>query len=303
MRQESLGNAPIRLGIIGLSDGNGHPYSWSAIFNGYDVEAMRQCPYPVIPEYLAKQTFPEDCIPNVKVTHIWTQERKISEDVADASRIEYIVDHYTDMIGEVDAILLARDDVHTHLSMSIPFLEAGLPVYIDKPIATNLKILDEILTYEQYPGQIFSCSALRFAKEFKIDDSELTQLGDIQYVEATIGKDWEKYGVHIIEPVLHLLKLSTDDCDVQAIDLDDKRIVIARWKNTVAKFSTLGKLPGPVVIRLYGTKGMKELYFRDTYFAFKQALQAFVDGIRQRRYMITHREMRDVVSIIERGML
>lgn len=303
MSQKSLENTLIRLGIIGLSDGNGHPYSWSAIFNGYDAEVMRHCPYPVIPEYLAKQTFPEDGIPNAKVTHIWTQDKIISEDVAGASKIEYIVDNYTDMIGEVDAILLARDDVQTHLSMSIPFLEAGLPVYIDKPIATNLKMLDEILTYEKYPGQIFSCSALRFAKEFKLDESELTQLGDIQYVEATIGKDWAKYGVHIIEPVLHLLKLSTEDCDVQTIDLQDKRIVIVKWKNMVAKFSTLGKLPGPVVIRLYGTKGMKELCFRDTYFAFKQALQAFIDGIRQKRYMITHCEMRSVVSIIERGML
>jgi hypothetical protein len=26
----------VRLGIIGASPGNGHPYSWSAFFNGYD---------------------------------------------------------------------------------------------------------------------------------------------------------------------------------------------------------------------------------------------------------------------------
>jgi hypothetical protein len=28
----------IKLGIIGASKGNGHPYSWSAIFNGYDAQ-------------------------------------------------------------------------------------------------------------------------------------------------------------------------------------------------------------------------------------------------------------------------
>ena len=28
----------IRLGIIGMTEGNGHPYSWSAIFNGYNPE-------------------------------------------------------------------------------------------------------------------------------------------------------------------------------------------------------------------------------------------------------------------------
>ena len=30
----------IRLGMIGMNDGNGHPYSWSAIFNGYDPIEM-----------------------------------------------------------------------------------------------------------------------------------------------------------------------------------------------------------------------------------------------------------------------
>ena len=26
----------LRIGVIGLSEGNGHPYSWSAIINGFD---------------------------------------------------------------------------------------------------------------------------------------------------------------------------------------------------------------------------------------------------------------------------
>ena len=30
----------IRLGVIGMTEGNGHPYSWSAILNGYDRERM-----------------------------------------------------------------------------------------------------------------------------------------------------------------------------------------------------------------------------------------------------------------------
>ena len=40
----------IKLGIIGMSDGNGHPYSWSAIFNGYNRDEMQKCTFPVIPE-------------------------------------------------------------------------------------------------------------------------------------------------------------------------------------------------------------------------------------------------------------
>ena len=35
----------IRLAMLGMVDGNGHPYSWSAIFNGYHREAMADCPF------------------------------------------------------------------------------------------------------------------------------------------------------------------------------------------------------------------------------------------------------------------
>ena len=69
----------LKLGIIGTSKGNGHPYSWSAIFNGYDPKYMKNCPYPVIYDYLSKQKFPEDNIKGASVTHIWTQNKKISE--------------------------------------------------------------------------------------------------------------------------------------------------------------------------------------------------------------------------------
>ena len=30
----------IRLAMLGMVDGNGHPYLWSAIFNGYDPDEM-----------------------------------------------------------------------------------------------------------------------------------------------------------------------------------------------------------------------------------------------------------------------
>ena len=37
----------LRLGVVGLSEGNGHPYSWSAIFNGCDMTYMKACGFPV----------------------------------------------------------------------------------------------------------------------------------------------------------------------------------------------------------------------------------------------------------------
>ena len=45
----------INLAMLGMVEGDGHPYSWSAIINGYNKEYMKDCPYPVIPKYLDQQ--------------------------------------------------------------------------------------------------------------------------------------------------------------------------------------------------------------------------------------------------------
>ena len=125
----------IRLAMLGMVDGNGHPYSWSAIINGrYDARTMADCGFPVIPQYLAKQDPATMRLEGVLVTHIWTQDRKISEHVAAASLINNIVEDPRQMIGKVDAVILARDDGENHLHMAKPFMEAGVPMLIDKPL-------------------------------------------------------------------------------------------------------------------------------------------------------------------------
>ena len=45
-------DAELRFAMLGMIDGNGHPWSWSAIVNGYRPEKLGPCPYPVIPQYL-----------------------------------------------------------------------------------------------------------------------------------------------------------------------------------------------------------------------------------------------------------
>ena len=49
-------NKKIKLAMLGMTEGNGHPYSWSIIINGrYNAEALAQCPYAAIIDYISKQ--------------------------------------------------------------------------------------------------------------------------------------------------------------------------------------------------------------------------------------------------------
>lgn len=288
----------LKLGIVGLSDGNGHPYSWSAIFNGCDMSYMKDCGFPVIPEYLSKQKFPDDCIRGARVTHIWTQDRAISEHVAKASLIPHVVTRMEDMIGGVDAVLLARDDPEKHYTMARPFIEAGLPIYVDKPLARNIKEAEEIYALEQYPGQVFTCSALAYSDGL----SRIGDIGEIRHISAFVIKDWKKYAIHVVEPALHLFDWSTPIQSDSVISNSTNKIVSLTWANGMTTtFTTLYGTQCGFRIQVFGTKDVAEVDFGGTFFMFRNALQNFVEIVRGERENQSRDITMKVMDILERG--
>lgn len=291
----------LRFGMIGLNDGNGHPYSWSAICNGYNPEFMSSCPFPIIPAYLDKQKFPEAAISRAKVTHVWTQDFKLSEHIAASTYIPNIVSNPNEMLGSVDAILLARDDYENHVEMSRPILKAGIPIYIDKPISCDLQSLEEIYKEQKYEGQIFSCTALAYADEFILSKEERKSLGKISHVCATTIKDWNKYGVHIIEPTLRILETKNNPLAVSSMHAGGKSVVVVEWEEFSATFTALGDSKGNISIKIFGNSGFKELIFTDAFNAFKNAINGFIDGIIEKKTMTDKSHLERVVQLIERG--
>lgn len=270
----------LRLGVIGMSEGNGHPYSWSAICNGYNKEVMAGCPFPVIPEYLSQESFPAARIPNVQVTHIWTQDKKLSKHIAQASLIEHVVKKSEDMIGEIDAVLLARDDAENHLEMARPFLVAGVPIYIDKPLATKVRIAQKLYALQKYSGQLFTCSALRYAPELMLSDDQKREIGQIKKITAQISKDWLKYGVHIIEPVIKMLDSRDEITKKKCTKHGEKVVVSVVWKSGIqTDFTTYGTVSVPITISINGSLATKTLEFTHTFRAFKNALTAFISRL------------------------
>lgn len=296
--------ARLRLGVIGLSEGNGHPYSWSAICNGYVPEAMETCGFPVIPRYLEKRHFPDDAIPDVKVTHVWTQDPIVSAHLARAALIPNVCSKADDMFDEVDGILLARDDAETHFDFAAPFLDAGLPIYIDKPIALSLAEMERIYARQQYPGQVFTCSALRYAEELRLDEAAREEIGALRAIHAVTPKGWNQYAVHVIEPALALIGDQGAIAEGVAVHADGGGAELAvRWESGMrAHFAAMGsRISCPLGLRVMGERGWRDLFFRDTFSAFRAALADFVGGIRCRDVRTSPEFVHRVVDLIERG--
>ncbi len=294
--------ADIKLGIIGLSEGNGHPYSWSAIFNGYDANTIDECPFAAIPGYLKAQQFPRDAIDGFRVTHVWTQDRKVSEHIARCVSIEHVVNEAQEMLGHIDALLLARDDAEHHYDFAKPFIDAGLPIYIDKPIATTVKNLDRLYQSMQYDWQIFSCSALRFAKELQLTQAELETLGPIRHVKLSVPKSFDKYMIHTIDPLLSLLGDQGEIKDSSTFIKEDFHQLSLQWHSGLsASLTAYGALHSPIEMTLFAKNKTITLTFADAFNAFKGALWQFCQSIQTKKCAMDWALTRRMVETIEAG--
>lgn len=192
--------------MVGMVAENGHPYSWSAIINGYDPAEMSRCPYPTIPEYLRQQPSVAFGIPGVRVTHIWCDDPDDARRVSRSSRIPHVVKESTDVIGKVDAVCIPTDIGGEHLERARPFVEAGVPVFIDKPLTDRETDLAQFVSWMQGGKPIMSSSALRYAREYEECRSRLSNIGDLRVITMTMVKSWERYGMHALEGVYPFLQ-------------------------------------------------------------------------------------------------
>ncbi len=189
----------IKLGLIGLSPANGHPYSFSAIINGFDDAGMKASGWDGIYNYLKQADPAEIGFDNAVISHVWTQDPEITRSICRASNIAHAVSAAQDMIGHVDGVILARDDYQAHMDMAKPFLEAGLFVFIDKPLTLDTEELAWFTPYLK-SGKLMSCSGLRYATELDVlRGNPAANIGELRAIQCGVINGWEKYGIHMLD--------------------------------------------------------------------------------------------------------
>lgn len=271
----------IRIGIAGKVDDDDHPYSWSAIFNGYDAGAMREFAHPVISRYLAAQSQDDFGVEGAHVTHIWCDDRGDAEKISVASKIPNIVEHAVDLIGKVDAVLIPTDIGDQHVERAGPFVEAGIPLFIDKPLCDNAADLAIFRAWIAQGRPIVSCSAMRYAVEFEQLRTRLAELGELRLVTIAMAKSWRRYGIHALEAIYPFFEPGGWTSVVNT-GRNDIHIVHLRHRSGVDALVTLKPdlFGGFGVLHLYGTTGHLTAQFTDSFSAFKRQLVGFVNYLR-----------------------
>ena len=203
----------IRIGMVGLG-----PYSHAMMY----TEPLNHPDYP-----------PRT---NMRVTAVWGKEdgyrssyigtdEQIEQKVRNLSSymsidkftkelgVEHVVMHPEDMLGKVDAVFIT--DPEDSLNLARPFLEAGIPVFLNRPIAWNVREISEILRLaKENDSPLVTGSCVPWMQEIQVVAHRTKDCMDsIQqyYVEGS-GANFCSYFSHIIETALKLVPGRIERC-------------------------------------------------------------------------------------------
>jgi len=176
----------------------------------------------------------------------------------------------------VDAVVIPTDKGHEHVERCRPFVEAGLPLFVDKPLVDNARDLETFNVWVAEGKPILSSSCMRYAKEYMPYRASTYELGEIRYASITTSA---RNTGSPERNVVHFKHRSGADVVV------------------VANMDMYGSFG---VLTLCGTRDHVQVCTRDTFYAFQTQLKAFIaylrTGVRPFPYEETEELMRMVIA-------
>ena len=136
-----------------------------------------------------------------------------TQSVADRGAIPSVVASAAEMLNHIDAGIVVNRRASQHLANARPLVEAGLPVFIDKPLATDLAAATEFLQFAKARGSVVSSSStLRWVKEVTDLSSAASTIKGPLTSTFSGPCDFESpydgaffYGIHTVEMALAVI--------------------------------------------------------------------------------------------------
>ncbi len=150
--------------------------------------------------------------PGMEVKYVWGETEAFAKKAMAGGHIPHMVQDPKDMLGKIDGLIVDHRHGKFHLEPAIPFIEAGIPTFIDKPFcyrAAEGKAFLELARKQGTPVTSFSSIAHSY-ETFAIKE-QLKNIKDINQVVRYGPVDLESkyggvffYGAHIVQPLLYL---------------------------------------------------------------------------------------------------
>lgn len=290
---------------IGMVNTGLHGYLYASCFGPYNryeflkgggqLDIMESASVPVIP------------FTNTQIEWIWDPDKEKAEQFAIAFGCK-VAENLMMVAENVDGIFIAdtSGDGSDHADIAIPFLENGIPVCIDKPLANSTANAKKIIEAAQKSGTpVFSSSLIYYTKA--VEELKAEDLGDIKSVIATGGGSTENFvvSIHTFAALqgfmgagiisAKIVNTPKENDEVIRYLYEDGRIGIIQMNGVAAEFR----------LDVYGTKGIasRENPMLDFRYGAIKAAQAFVKMLETKEPPISYDIMLEAIAALEAGRI
>jgi hypothetical protein len=218
-----------------------------------------------------------------------------------------LVDKPADMVGKVDGMLIEAVDGTVHYERAKPFLEAGIPCFIDKPFTCSVADAKKIVELsEKRKAPVFSSSSLRYAPEvveYVADPKPGKLIGCIVYGPAPLSPIPERnaglyhYGIHAAEM---LYTLMGPGCN-RVSNVSDKGVdvVTGHWKDgRVATLRGIREGASSYGFTAFSEKGIKAATV-GTAVIYRELLKKVVEFFKSGKSPVEPATMIEIMAFIE----
>jgi hypothetical protein len=232
----------------------------------------------------------EYLFPDVKITSIYGVEKERTEYVANEGKIEFIAEKPEDLMDKVDAVMVVFRHGDLHAPYAIPFIEKGIPTWIDKPFTNKVSDAKKIIeAAKKYNTLVTGGTSVKYSYDILMlknsleNDQNMGRIisGSLNHT-ASLENEYGGlyfYGAHHAEAAM---KIFGYDAKSVVADVNGKNIIVIvkydRYQVVIQYLETNPKSIGIVF-------GEKKTVVReiDSSLGYTLALEEFVGMLRTKK--------------------
>ena len=250
-----------------------------------------------------------DVADGARITWVWGGELRPdqpdAETLASTYDIPQVVNEPTDLIDQTDLVLVVDDTGGgaNHVPLARPFVAAGVPTFVDKPMAVDLQEAVSLFKLAEEKGTpVTSSSALRFAVELEAERQRFSDLGALSSVVSVGPGEWYYYGVHAVEQLYALVGPGVEW--VQRLTWPDRDVAILSYADgPTAVVQTLRDAAYCFHLTAYGANGLHAVQISDSNGFYGAQMRAAVAMARTGKPPIEPQETLELLAVLRAGVL
>jgi virulence factor len=209
-----------------------------------------------------------------------------------------------DLLGKVDGVLIESVDGSVHRRRALPFIEAGLPVWIDKPFTCSTAEARELVAAARQRGTpLFSASSLRYDLSVQDVLRQRETVGSVLGVDVYTPASTHPrnpglfhYGVHGVEMMYALM--GTGCREVRCVSTEGVDVAVGEWGD--GRLATVrGTRQGSYGLGFTAYTEKRVIPAGSSKYYYRELLKQIVEMMRSGQSPLSGEEMIEVVAFQE----